>query len=1017
MKVLRVLPAITPILCCLVCGVVRDGQAGGPQKLQPFGLGQVQLLDGRLKAAQAKDLEYLLSLEPDRLLYAFRVNAGMDAPGTPLGGWEAPTCEVRGHFVGHYLSACALMHASTGDARLLERGNLMVAELAKCQQALGGEYLSAFPESLWDRLESGKNLPWAPFYTMHKIMAGLYDQHTLCGNAQALEMMKGMAAYFAKRTAKYTHEAWNKVLDRTEEGGFCEALWNLYSLTNDPAHRALAEKFEKSSFLDPLARGEDNLTRRHGNTHIPLVVGAMRRYELLGEPRYEYLAEFFWDRVITARSFASGGSTNAEVWGEPFKLANTLSRSNHETCKTYNMLRLTRHLICTTADPAYGDYYERAFLNGILGTQEPESGMLEYYVPQESGYQRVFGSACDAFWCCTGTGVESYAKLADSIYFHDADSVYVNLFVSSQVAWKEKGVTLEQQTAFPEEPGTTIIVHVAGPVECGIKLRVPAWAGAGTRVTVNGAPVDAAVTSGSWFETRRTWKEGDRLCLELPMTLQAWPMPDDPNLVAFLYGPVVLAGIVDDQPNRPPVIANEPIPPMPDAEKARRAWYFLADTVNDLSWLKPVEGQALTFVSEGQPFTITFKPLNRIVGERYGLYWPVVPKDSGRHRELATKNVALDFLREADAMTKEGPIDALRKSYDGLMADAALANQRDRLTMAMATALQRAGRDAEARVLVTPLAQPFISRDSAAALAAILGPDKNIATEVKPWVIPVENGDGAAVAVERNGRLGISSDAAHGRQHIYFSVPSTSVLRGLGQDASMTVDYWTDGTAGRKLVVEYDAADGAGGPYASGGVVDCPAKEGWHQAKLELRGALFTGRQNAGADFRISGAGSGDVCVGDVRISGDASAVRRILGAFEEMAEGAVDSVTPGDEAGEKAHNFKCGNSITGPHLGRTWRHAEDWWSWDLAVDPKKPIRLTCVYWGSDVGRRFDIEVNGKVIATQELEQPKPGAFLRVDYAIPPELTQGKDKVTVTFRKVSGFVGGVFGCSTRLAGK
>ncbi len=998
--------------CAVLCGTTAAGEEAGVQKLQPFDLTQVHLLDGWLKAAQEADLRYLLSLEPDRLLYTFRKNAGLDAPGEPLGGWEAPTVEVRGHFIGHYLSACALMYASTGNARLLERGNLMVAEMAKCQQALGGSYLSAFPESMWDRLESGKNNPWAPFYTMHKIMAGLCEQHLLCGNAQALEMMKGMAAYFAKRTEKYSHEEWNKVLDHTEEGGFCEALWNLYGITGDPAHRALAEKFEKSSFLDPLARGEDNLTHRHGNTHIPLVVGAIRRYELLGDPHYEYLSEFFWDRVITARSFASGGSTNAEVWGEPFKLANTLSRSNHETCKTYNMLRLTRHLICATADPHYGDYYERAFFNGILGTQEPESGMLEYYVPQESGFQRVFGSACDAFWCCTGTGVESYAKLADSIYFHDADSVYVDLFISSQVDWKEKGVTLEQTTAFPAEQGSTLAVHLANPAKFSINLRIPSWVSAAAQASVNGTPVEMQIEPGKWLSIKRTWKDCDHIRLELPMKLHAWPMPDDPNLVAFMYGPVVLAGIVDDQPNRPPVIADQPITPMPDAEKAKKAWYFLAETVNDLSWLKPVEGQPLTFVSADQPFTITFKPLNAIVGERYGLYWPVVPKDSDRHRQLAKQNVALSFLNDANGLAKDGNIDALRKTYDELAADAALAGQQGRMTLAMAGALQRTGRDADARALVAPLAEPFIDRDNAAALTALLGQDNSAVTDVKPWVVNFENGDGAAIRVEKEGRTGISSDNAHGKAHIYFAVPGGSVLHGLGQDVRMTVSYWTDGKPGHKLLVEYDAA--SGGAYATSGALECPAKEGWQQAEVNLPGALFMGRENASADFRISGAGTGDVFIADVRLTADAKTVKKIMAAFEETGARPMDAVEAANDASEKAHNLKFGNSAAGMHMGHGWRHAEDWMSWDLAVDAKKPTTLSCIYWGSDVGRRFNIEVDGKVIATQDLDMAKPSVFLRVDYPIPPELTQGKDKVTVTFRKVSGLVGGLFGCSTRL---
>jgi len=245
-------------------------------------------------------------------------------------------------------------------------------------------------------------------------------------------------------------------------------------------------------------------------------------------------------------------------------------------------------------------------------------------------------------------------------------------------------------------------------------------------------------------------------------------------------------------------------------------------------------------------------------------------------------------------------------------------------------------------------------------------------------------------------------------------VPGGSVLHGLRQDVKVTVAYWTDGKPGRKLLVEYDAAPETLGPYASTGSVECPEKEGWQQAELTLPTALFMGRENAGADFRISAAGTGDVVVGDVRLSADAKAIKAIMGAFEEGDTAPLDSVEPGNAASEKAHNLKFGNSVAGMHMGRGWRHAEDWWSWDLAVDAKKPATLSCIYWGSDVGRRFDIEVNGKVIATQELQMNKPSQFFRVEYPIPPELTHGRDKVTVTFRKVGGYAGGAFTCSTQL---
>lgn len=257
------------------------------------------------------------------------------------------------------------MYASTGDERIKAKSAELVAELAKCQQALGEGYLSACPTSFFDRLETGRPV-WAAYYVVHKMMAGLLDQYTYCGNTQALEFVKGMAAYFKKRCDRFpTAEELRVQLDKNEEGGTCEALWNLYAITGDPDHRALADKLEKRTFLDPLALGQDNLAHRHGNTHIPLAVGAVRRYELTGEERYLYAATFFWDRVVTARAFATGGSTDHEIWGEPFALANSLNDTNHETCKTYNMLKLTRKLFCLTGDPRYTEFYERAYLNGI----------------------------------------------------------------------------------------------------------------------------------------------------------------------------------------------------------------------------------------------------------------------------------------------------------------------------------------------------------------------------------------------------------------------------------------------------------------------------------------------------------------------------------------------------------------------------------------------------------------------------------------------------------------------------
>ena len=985
-------------------------QQAAPEKLVAFSLQDVRLLDGVCKTAQDRNRDYLLSLNPDRLLRSFRINAGLPAPGEPFGGWEAPGIEVRGHFFGHYLSSCALMYVSTGDERLKERGTLIVAELAKCQEKLGDGYLSAFPTSFWDRLESGTS-PWAPYYTIHKIMAGLYDQYTLCDNTQALDILKGMGDYYVKRVAKFTHEEWNAVLDRTEEGGIDEAFWNLFAVTGDARYRALAEKFEKSTFLEPLARGVDNLTRRHGNTHIPLVIGAMRRYEILNEPRYKYLGEFFWDRVVRARSFATGGSTNAEIWGEPYHLATELSRSNHESCKTYNMLRLTRHLMRATADPQYADFYERAYFNGILGTQEPESGMLSYYTPMITGYQRVFGTPESAFWCCTGTGVESHAKLGDSIYFHDADGLYVHLFVPSRLTWKEKGMVVEQQTKFPDEATTTLVFQPEKPTEFTLNLRVPYWAGPDFTVTVNGTPITDPMCPGSYLRIKRTWQKDDRVAVIMPMRLHTWPMPDDPNLVAILYGPLVLAGITNDGPLKP-VIATEPVNPQPEAEQALKAYYFLAETPNDLSWLQPVEGQPLTFRTLNQPFTLTFKPINRVSSDRYGVYWPIVPKGSERQLQFDRQNAALDLIREANAVPKDGKADAVRAHYDTLVADKDLVLNKEAMTLAVARALARVGKQDDAKTLVLPMTTPFIDRQFAKEILEVTGPLMQDWTKTQPLVIVPDAGDGACLRTEKDGRPCVTSQATKGKPYIYFSLPGDSVLLGLEDTVDMTIDCYTDGTPGRKILVEYD---GKAGAYVAAtvdlGSPNLPAGKGWQQVTLRCADVLFSGRQNLSADFRISTPGS-DVFLGKVVLGANPEVLKNAVAAFEPDKEREIDFVIPGSDDSEKAHGLKAQESITGSHRGHSWRHASGWWSWDLKVEPEHPTSLVCVYWGTDTGRTFDILVNDTVIATQELTNQKPGKFFRVETAIPETLTKDRKTITVTFRSKTGFAGGVFRCAT-----
>lgn len=592
-----------------------------PIALEAFDLNQVRLLDGPCQLAQEANRRYLHALDSDRLLRNFRLNAALPAPGEPLGGWEKPDCELRGHFVGHYLSACALMYRSTGDEELKAKADAMVAELAKCQQALGGEYLSAFPESFWDRLESRKNVPWAPYYTIHKIMAGMFDMYHLCGNQQALDVLKGMAAYFKQRIDTLPVWQMDRVLE-TEFGGMSEVLHNLYSVTNDPDHLELAHAFDQAEFLGPLALEHDNLSRIHANTQVPKICGAARRYELTGDERYRTITRYFWDRVVHTRSYATGGSTSGERWPDPNKLADTLAPNNQECCVTHNMLKVTRHLIRWTGDPQYADYYERAYFNGILGTQNPETGMLMYYVPLATGHTKNFSTPNDSFWCCCGTGIESFAKLGDSIYFHDEDGIYVNLFIACEVNWPEKGVRLEQQTSFPEQEASSLIVHCQQPTELALHIHIPYWATEGVEAKLNGKRRKVQAKPTSYLTIEREWKDGDTVEVRLPMSLHVHPMPDDPELVAIMYGPLVLAGLPAEGRYSP------------QAGLTEQQRYFLADADDLDSWITPVQGQPLTFETTGQPTDLTLIPLNRIIDQPYGVYWIITQEGSERHRQI-----------------------------------------------------------------------------------------------------------------------------------------------------------------------------------------------------------------------------------------------------------------------------------------------------------------------------------------------------------------------------------------------
>jgi uncharacterized protein len=597
--------------------------------IRPFDLHRVRLRAGPQRTALDANRNFMMGLDPDRLLHVFRVNAGLPSNAAPLGGWEAPVNELRGHFVGHYLSACALFGAQTGDTAVTARGAQMVAELAKCQAALGNGYLSAFPTEFFDRLRKNGRV-WAPFYTYHKIMAGLLDSYTLSGNTQALEMVKGMAGWTKQWTDGLDDAQMQKVLER-EFGGMNAVLYDLADVTGDNSYATLAHRFDHERVLAPLAAGRDELKGVHGNTTIPKIIGVARRYDLTGEARSRDIARFFWSDVTSQRCFATGGTTNDESWNlEPGRLAKDIGAYTQESCVSYNMLKLTRQLFTWEPDPAYADYYERTYFNGILPTQHPADGEKAYYTPIASGYWKLFGAPLQGFWCCHGSGVESFSKLADSVYFHDDAGVYVNLFVPSEVEWREKGVRITQDTAFPASDRITLRVQCDTPTRMALRVRVPYWATKGGTASLNGRPAAKVTAPTTWYVVDRTWGKNDTLELTLPMSLHVHPMPDDPSVQAIMYGPLVLVGKLGTEGLTPDNLRAPPTPPreVPEYKNQKTmvippAPTFVARSDDLSSWIRPVAGKPLEFRTAGQATDVTLVPLYTLFDERYAIYWKV----------------------------------------------------------------------------------------------------------------------------------------------------------------------------------------------------------------------------------------------------------------------------------------------------------------------------------------------------------------------------------------------------------
>jgi DUF1680 family protein len=607
----------------------------GPVRVRAFDLKDVRLLDSPFKTAMEKTEEYLLKLDVDRMLWPYHERAGMPMKGERYGGWEQK--DLVGQTSGHYLTALSLMYASTGNAELKNRIDYMVSEMAKAQEKHGNGYVGPVRPEVWDNTFDGSievhkwglGGGYVPWYVVHKTYAGLIDAYTLAGNKQALNVVCAFADWAKERTDTLSDEAFQETL-LAEHGGMAEAMANLYEVTGNKDYLALAGRFEHRQITDPLAEGRDELTGKHVNTQLPKITGSAQLYNLTGDQRHAAAARYLWDRVVGTRVFATGGVEQREHFYEAGKESEFLDWNSAETCSVYNMLKLTRHLFSWKPDAKYMDYYERALYNQILGSQDPESGGFTYFYSLKPGHFKIYSTPFDSMWCCVGTGMENHSKYGDSIYSHNDETLWVNLFIPSELDWKQQGVTIRQETNFPNDDTMNFAIQAKAAKKFTMKIRVPYWATSGVSVWVNGREEQIQAKPQSYLALSRTWQDGDTVKVQLPMSLHLHSARDDENMVVVMYGPLTLAGELgtDGMPSTcvhgsQSAYSGDMDPPVPQ---------LLIGDKDLSSCVRRVEGDALRFktVGIGSPNDVTLIPLHAMHHQRYTVYWDTRKSEAGK---------------------------------------------------------------------------------------------------------------------------------------------------------------------------------------------------------------------------------------------------------------------------------------------------------------------------------------------------------------------------------------------------
>ncbi len=610
-------------------------------KARPLPLEAVRLTGGPLKHAQDLELEYLLALEPDRMLAFLRRSAKLEPKAQGYGGWDGDGRQLTGHIAGHYLSGVSLAYAATGDSRYKARADYIVGELKLIQDAQGDGYLGALMDRdrvdgkiLFQQLSQGiirsggfdLNGMWSPWYVQHKIFAGLRDAYRYTGNRAALDVEIKFAGWAEHILAPLSDEQIQRML-ATEFGGMNEVLADLYADTGDRRWLALAGKFHHVAIIDRLAEDKDILPGVHGNTQIPKLYGALKLYLYTGDTQQGEAAKYFWNEVTQHHTFATGGNTRNEYFGQPDQLSNMIDGRTAETCNIYNMIKMSRTLFSLQTDVKNADYHERALFNHILASQDPDDGRVCYMVPVGRGVQHEYQGKTQSFTCCVGSAMESHALHADGLYYESGDKLWVNVYAPSTANWQSAGVKFEMATDLPLGQSATVKFSPQAPKKFTLALRRPYWAGNGFSVKVNGSAVKTTAAPDSYVDIARTWKAGDTVELAMPKTLRKEALPDNPNRFAVMWGPLVLAGDLGPELNGR---GGSPRPDVP---------VFVAPEQPVGNWLKPVEGKPGTFRTTGVGLKqeIDFVPFYELPRRRYAVYWDMYTPAEWTKKETAIR--------------------------------------------------------------------------------------------------------------------------------------------------------------------------------------------------------------------------------------------------------------------------------------------------------------------------------------------------------------------------------------------